>query len=159
MRPEEKVGAISEARFFELFITRTDQTPKWFVEVKRASFRWEVHGIDAFAYILSKPSPSRGESVLVKVPIQIKSSDAGKARFLEKYSTGDVCNILVTVVYTSKSDTYLRQRLYHELGQIRNQRITFDEFLSSVRRKKVARNVLKDIKRKSARLRHYRSRN
>ncbi|MBU2104042.1 hypothetical protein KKD81_00880 [Patescibacteria group bacterium] len=155
MRPGEKVGAMSEARFFNIFDQTTEGTPKWLVEVKRASWRWEMHGIDAFAYIRSKPTSSGTETVLVKVPIQIKSSIAGKAWFARKYSADHVKNIFLFVVEATKSDDHLRQAFYSHLGRIRHQGLVFDEFLSRVRRKKFSRQAEKDVKKKSMRLRHY----
>ncbi|HET8580868.1 MAG TPA: hypothetical protein VFL98_00145 [Candidatus Paceibacterota bacterium] len=150
MESYEIAGARTEARFFKVCSERAGYTPGWFCKIKRADIAWDLRGVDAFAYIRC---PHRAKRV--KVPIQIKSSDAGRNDFLRTRPVHDIENILVFVVRDRDDDGHVRRTFYNELWKLREKGIDFDDFLRIAMQKKIPSHVWLCLHDKALQIRNY----
>ncbi len=152
MRKDEIKGAETESRFLRVCNTKTAKTPSWFIRVKESPIPWDLRGIDAFAYFFPLDGKKR-----IKVPIQIKSSRAGKEKFIKHYSAYMVENVFVIVVTSNKSDDAIRRELYTELKRIRDAEINFVEFLSATIAKEIPIAAKRRLSSGCNRIKNYRA--
>jgi len=129
MSERELRGALSEQRFLTACNIRTLDTPRWFVGVEEADLEMDIRGIDALAEVY----PWNG-IIPVKIPVQIKSSAAGKRKFRNTMSKDKVKHIAVVVVRDNRTDHQLRRQLYTELAPLRKLNLDFDGFFDRLRK-------------------------
>ena len=115
-------GWANEERFLFVMSQRTDQTPKWFCGVSRASPSADRKGIDAYVFYHHGNSEYR-----VKVPVQVKSSKASAKRFAETHQLLSRSGAIVIVVHDGRTDDAIRANLYARLGHLRNRGVTFQD--------------------------------
>jgi hypothetical protein len=115
----ERKGAENEHRFFNALSVRTDTTPDWFRRIKTLPAQMDVRGVDACAYIWSKGTTANA----TKVPIQIKSSYAGKRHYQQEQPVLQSENVVVVVILPDMTDDDIRRETYallegvHESGK------------------------------------------
>ena len=155
MSESDEVGAATEARFLAALTERTERTPDWFVGIKKAAPIWDVRAVDFFLYF----QPLKGKKI-VKVPVQIKTSDFGAEMFQKKQSPIRKANILLFVVRGEALDNEVRHMTYLALDKLRRKGASFEKFLAEQIQQKLSPPAQKQLdeqilnKKKRKRARH-----
>lgn len=125
MSPSQKVGTATEERFLTI-AERQETDPLWFRGVEPASPGLDARGVDMIARI------HMDDVGLVPVPIQIKSSYAGRAAYRSRHPKNIEAGVLVIVVHKNNSDQNIRKYLFKLLGQVRIQKKNYEIFLDEL---------------------------
>jgi hypothetical protein len=113
-REAARRGLANEERFFKKIAVRDAKTPQWFIGAFQASKALDSKGVDAIAHIKVPTVPG-----VVKVPIQIKSSDSGAEHYHLKHHDKVAAGIIILVVSNQMTDVQLRNTLLATLRGIR----------------------------------------
>lgn len=105
-RREVSFGKANEEYFFQAFSERPRDAPDWFISVRRATKHEDRNGFDAFVI-----TTDVGE-----IPIQIKSSTQGIARFFTRRQGNPAIPV---VVLAGVNPEGFRKRVFERVGERR----------------------------------------
>lgn len=116
-------GERTETRFLRAIQTDTGSKPAWFIKVLRATALLDMSGIDAIALVrypkISEP---------VRIPIQIKSSIAGRESYFRHHPDAREARVVVIIIHERMDDDMICRTLYRELGEVWRDRVLYKEF-------------------------------
>jgi hypothetical protein len=113
LNPEELRGRNAEERFVRVVRSLKIQLP-WIGKVRRTGPKLDRVGVDVSIFV--KPLMGRKD---IKIPVQIKSSDAGRRSFLVEYPESVSAGILLFVINEHYTDLDLRNAVKKMLEEIR----------------------------------------
>lgn len=126
LTPGEIRGKAAEERFVSLARSLKGSTN--IVRVKFASRRLDQHGVDA---VVSLRLPSKQ---ILKVPVQVKSSEAGVSEYKEQYPQYVDQGVIIMVVNERRSDEEIRSELKFRLQVVQRTQVSFVQFFASMRK-------------------------
>lgn len=94
-------GTTTEFRFFQAFQASGYNSPYWFRFIRKATPEEDLNGVDAFA-----------ELDTGTVPIQIKSSHAGRLHDIERYGDAHCVIVIPHQMYVTNIRDLVFNRLY-----------------------------------------------
>ena len=124
-----RAGEISlEARFFRATVPEYyRELPEYLLALERATPFEDVRGVDVFAHVLYpwllQP---------VRIPIQIKGSPKGVARWQSQHRELAKANTIALVMRERDDDFAVRALLSEELDRRRSYRLRYDGVLTTV---------------------------
>ncbi len=122
----QRVGAATEERFLTI-AQRQPNDPDWFITVTAASPELDARGVDMIAHIYMADDVGP-----TQVPIQVKSSYAGRALYKAIHPKNIAAGVLVIVVHKDNSNENVRKYLFRLLQQVRTQNKRYEEFLDEL---------------------------
>lgn len=128
-------GYKTEERFLQAVKERTEDTPRWFRGVRRAGPKFDIKGIDFSAKI-----KRHDDEKYMSVPVQIKSSKAGRTSYFEKHKDAKAVGVVVLVIHDAMTAKEIRNALYNALVPfLRVPRDHFKAFFDSAHESKMSR--------------------
>ncbi len=127
-RSYDLIGFARESRVFKVMRERTQETPEWFVKLKRSTYMQNLRGVDGLIR-------ARLDGEVFSVPMQIKSSMRRAQEFYERKP--HLAEIVVTiVVWDRDTDDDIRAKVYTAADVIRQRILSGEYSLEEFRKKR-----------------------
>lgn len=124
----EAAGIANERRFKEALDRHDPHEPAWFCGLDEANALLDMRGVDFIAWV---KYPRRREPM--PVPIQLKSSEGGKERYLEKHPAAAAAKVVIFVMKHRDKQSAIRSRLFETLKAVREAGVVYEWYLERLR--------------------------
>jgi hypothetical protein len=134
LTPEQRTGAEAELRFLKL--CNSTQPPHGILKAWLAPAKWDALGIDCVVTV------KRPGGKIVDVPVQVKSSNAGRESHYRNYNLYWLWRVPVVVVKRNLDDRFLRKEIEAEFRHVRLNHYNFSQVFRHLRNKYVSDDLV-----------------